>query len=87
MNEGRLASYLKINERCGDNFNLLGNIVTPPVFQSILQGFEAAFFTDLDSPSGKELGIKVFAVEGTTITHSVDHKKFKLLKENSQLDQ
>ena len=80
MNEGGIASYLRINERCGDDFDLLGNVVTPPVFQSILQGFEAALFTDLDSPSGKELGIKVYAIEGTTITHSIEHKEFKLLK-------
>lgn len=81
MNKGGLASYLKITERCGDDFDLLGNVVTPPVFQSVLQGFEAAFFTDLDSPSGKELGIKVYAIEGTTITHSIEDREFKLLKD------
>lgn len=79
MNDGGLASYLKIKERCGEDFNLLGNLVTPPIFQSVLQGFEAAFFTDLDSPSGKELGIKVYAIEGTTVTHSIEDKEFKLL--------
>jgi len=79
MNDGGLDSYLKINERCGDDFNLLGNLVTPPIFQSVLRGFEAAFFTDLDSPSGTELGIKVYAIEGTTITHSIEGKEFKLL--------
>lgn len=78
MNEGGLASYLRVSERCGDDFNLLGNIVTPPIFQSTLQGFEAAFFTDLDSPSGKELAIKVYAIEGTTITHNIESKEFKL---------
>ena len=80
MNDGGLDSYLKITERCGEDFDLLGNVITPPVFQSVLQGFEAVFFTDLDSPSGKELGIKVYAIEGTTITHSIESKDFKLLK-------
>jgi len=80
MNKGGLNSYLKINERRGDDFDLLGNTVTPPAFQSILQGFEAALFTDLDSPSGTELGIKVYAIEGTTITHSVESKEFKIVK-------
>ncbi|WP_207286410.1 hypothetical protein [Pseudomonas sp. FW300-N2A2] len=82
MNDGGLASYLKINERCGDDFDLLGNVVRPPVFQSVLQGFEAVFFTDLDSQSGREIGIKVYAVEGTTITHSVEGNEFKLLKQD-----
>jgi hypothetical protein len=79
MNDSGLASYLKIKERCGEDFNLLGNLVTPPIFQSVLNGFEAAFFTDLDSSSGKELGIKVYAIEGTTITHSIEGKEFRLL--------
>jgi len=83
MNEGGFASYLRINDRCGDDFDLLGNVVTPPVFQSILQGFEATFFTALDSPSGKELAIKVYAIESTTITHSIEHKGFKLLKDKT----
>lgn len=78
MNKGGLASYLRISERCGADFNLLGNHVTPPIFQSVLQGFEAAFFTNLDSPNGRELAIVVYSIEGTTITHSVESTDFKV---------
>ncbi|WP_406833855.1 hypothetical protein [Pseudomonas asiatica] len=78
MNEGGLASYLRISERCGADFDLLGNHVTPPIFQSVLQGFEAAFFTNLDSPDGRELAIVVYSIEGTTITHSIESTDFKV---------
>ncbi|WP_145278815.1 hypothetical protein [Pseudomonas sp. URMO17WK12:I11] len=78
MNEGGLASYLRISERCAEEFNLFGNHVSPPVFQSILQGFEAAFFSNLDSPSGRDLTIVIYSIEGTTITHSIEDKQFKV---------
>lgn len=78
MNEGGLASYLRISERCGADFDLLGNQVTPPIFQSFLQGFEAAFFTNLDSLEGRELAIVVYSIEGTTITHSIENADFKV---------
>ncbi|RMM90327.1 hypothetical protein, partial [Pseudomonas savastanoi] len=78
MNSHGLASYLKISERCGEDFNLFGNMVTPPVFQSELKGFEAAFYTDLDSVIGDELGLKIYAIEGSTITHSIAKTKFKV---------
>lgn len=80
MNSHGLASYLKISERCGEDFNLFGNMVTPPVFQSELKGFEAAFYTDLDSVIGDELGLKIYAIEGSTITHSIAKTKFKINK-------
>lgn len=80
MNKAGLASYLRISERCGANFNLLGNDVTPPVFQSVLQGFEAAFFTNLDSSNGRELAIVIYSIESTTITHSIENTGFKVRK-------
>lgn len=78
MNNGGLASYLRISERCGAEFNLFGNHVKPPIFQSVLKGFEAVFFTNLDSPSGRGLAIVIYSIEGTTITHSIESAKFKV---------
>lgn len=76
MNKNGLSSYIRMRERCGEDFDLMGNTITPPVFQSELHGFEAALFTDLDSVKDGELGLKIYAIEGTTITHSIEKKAF-----------
>jgi hypothetical protein len=71
MNTNGFTSYLKTKNHIGANFNFFGNDVSPPEFQSVITGFEAAFFTDITD--GERIdALKLYAVEGSTTVHSLD---------------
>lgn len=71
MNTNGFTSYLKTKNHIGANFNFFGNDVSPPAFQSVITGFEAAFFTDITD--GERIdALKLYAVEGSTTVHSLE---------------
>lgn len=70
LNESGFPTSLTINDRTGENFNLFGNNMTSPVFQTVITGFEAATFTDI--MDGKRIdALKLYALEGSTIVRKI----------------
>ncbi|KPW62907.1 hypothetical protein ALO82_200054 [Pseudomonas syringae pv. broussonetiae] len=71
MNTNGFTSYLKLKNRNAANFDFFGNDVSPPIFQTVITGFEGAFFTDITE--GERIdALKLYAVEGSTTVHSLE---------------
>lgn len=71
INTNGFTSYLRTKNRIGANFNFFGNYVSPPAFQTVITGFEAAFFTDITDDDRID-ALKLYAVEGSTIVHNLE---------------
>lgn len=71
MNSNGYTSYLRLKNRNGANFDFFGNDVSPPIFQTVITGFEGAFFTDITD--GERIdALKLYASEGSTTVHSLE---------------